>query len=400
MELVAGEPYWLIQSGLPHHYSKLLQNAKCQALIIGGGISGALTAYFLAEAGVECILVDARSIGLGSTCASTSLLQYELDVPLHQLKKKVGEQKSIRAYQLCGEAVDKLCDVMSKIGFKQFDRRCSLYFSRRIKEREFMKNEWHARKQAGFEVEILGAEELKNVYGLKAACGILSMKGATNNAYAFTHELLQYCVQKGVKIFERTKITGITYRPDRVLLETEDGFSIKANYVINATGYEVTDFINKRIVDLDCTYAVVSYAQPEKKELWNNGLMMWNTDKPYVYMCTANDNRIVIGGRDERFVNIKTMHTYLPRKEVLLKKDFQKFFPSIFFKKEFAWSGVFGKTKDSLPYIGNYFKTPRTFFALGFGGNGITFSLVAAEIIRDSLLGRRNKDAEIFSFSR
>jgi glycine/D-amino acid oxidase-like deaminating enzyme len=87
MELIEGYPYWLIKTGLPYQYSKLLENIKCQAVIIGGGISGVLTAYCCTGAGIECVLVDGRSIGLGSACASTSLLQYELDIPLHKLKK-------------------------------------------------------------------------------------------------------------------------------------------------------------------------------------------------------------------------------------------------------------------------------------------------------------------------
>jgi hypothetical protein len=91
MELVAGYPFWFIKSGLPYQYPKLLENVKCQAAIIGGGISGALTAYHLINAGIECKLVDGRTIGLGCTCASTSLLQYELDIPLHKrLTQKRG----------------------------------------------------------------------------------------------------------------------------------------------------------------------------------------------------------------------------------------------------------------------------------------------------------------------
>jgi glycine/D-amino acid oxidase-like deaminating enzyme len=400
MELVAGQPYWLIRSGLPYDYPKLLRDATCDALIIGGGISGALTAYFLTRAGIECILVDARSIGLGSTCASTSLLQYELDIPLHRLKKQVGVQRAIRSYQLCNEAVDKLVELMTDIGFKDFNTRSSLYFSRHVRQRKFMSDECQARRQAGFEVEFIDSQEMKASYNLKAAYGILSKRGATSNAYAFTHHILQYCLQKGLNVFDRTRITRISYPRKQVILKTDNGCTIRAQYVINATGYEVTHFIDKKIVDLDCTYAVISETQSEKKEPWKNSIMMWNTDRPYLYLCSAKQNRIVVGGRDERFVNIKTMHTYLSRKELLLEKDFQRVFPSIPFKKEFGWSGVFGKTKDSLPYIGNYFKTPRTFYALGFGGNGITFSLVAAEIIRDLLLGQKNEAAEVFSFSR
>jgi glycine/D-amino acid oxidase-like deaminating enzyme len=175
---------------------------------------------------------------------------------------------------------------------------------------------------------------------------------------------------------------------------------IVANHVINATGYEVINFIGKKIVDLDCTYAVISESQAQKNESWKDNIMMWNTDDPYLYMCSADDNRVIVGGRDESFINLKTMHAYLDKKSSLLEKDFARTFPGSSIKKEFAWSGVFGKTKDSLPYIGDYIKTPRTFYALGFGGNGITFSLVAAEIITDLLIGKKTRDADIFSFTR
>ena len=115
MELVAGYPFWLIKNGLLYSYPKLLENKKCDAIIIGGGISGALTAWHLIKTGIECTLVDGRTIGLGSTCASTSLLQYELDTPLHKLKKNIGEYKAVRAYELCSDAVDKLINIMNEM---------------------------------------------------------------------------------------------------------------------------------------------------------------------------------------------------------------------------------------------------------------------------------------------
>src|SRR5438034_173402 len=141
MQLTGGYPFSLINYGLLHSYRKLLKNTATNTVIIGGGISGALTAYYLTHAGVECILVDGRTIGLGSTCASTSLLQYELDIPLHQLKRSVGAYKAVRAYQLCGEAVDKLVDLMDHIGFKDFSKGKSLYFSLHRKQKKFMQNE-------------------------------------------------------------------------------------------------------------------------------------------------------------------------------------------------------------------------------------------------------------------
>jgi len=400
MELVAGYPFWLIKDGLWYSYPKLLENKKCDVIIIGGGISGALTAWHLVQSGVECILVDGRTIGLGSTCASTSLLQYELDVPLHKLKKAIGEDRAVRSYQLCGDAIDKLINIMNEINYTGFQKRKSLFFSARPRQKNFMQDEFLARKAAGFEVEILPGAELLRNYHLNAMYGILSEKGATTDAYSLTHEILQYCIRKGLKVFDRTKIKSMDYDRGRVILKTNEGCMVSVKHVVNATGYEVINFIGKKIVDLDCTYAIISESQAEKNELWKDEIMMWNTDDPYLYMCCADEKRIIVGGRDESFVNIKTMHSYLDKKSALLEKDFAKTFHGRSIKKEFAWSGVFGKTKDSLPYIGNYFKTPRTFYALGFGGNGITFSLVAAEIITDLFLGKKNSDADIFSFSR
>jgi glycine/D-amino acid oxidase-like deaminating enzyme len=66
---------------------------------------------------------------------------------------------------------------------------------------------------------------------------------------------------------------------------------------------------------------------------------------------------------------------------------------------DFWWAGTFAETKDGLPYVGP-FDHKRVLYALGYGGNGITFSAVAANLLRDRILDVRNPDAEIFSFDR
>lgn len=109
---------------------------------------------------------------------------------------------------------------------------------------------------------------------------------------------------------------------------------------------------------------------------------------------------VIIGGGDEAFNSPLKRDKLIVKKTALLKKDFSKLFPDIDLIPEFSWAGTFGITKDALPYIGTYSKTPHTFYALGFGGNGITFSLIAAEIICDMVSGKANKDASLFSFDR
>ena len=84
----------------------------------------------------------------------------------------------------------------------------------------------------------------------------------------------------------------------------------------------------------------------------------------------------------------------------MLEHSFKTVMKHIPLKADFSWAGAFAVTKDGLPYIGTISERPNTYFALGFGGNGITFSAIAADVIHDALLNSQNKDARLFMFNR
>ncbi len=117
-------------------------------------------------------------------------------------------------------------------------------------------------------------------------------------------------------------------------------------------------------------------------------------------MRTTSDGRALIGGEDDPFRNPLRRDALIPKKSKLLAKKFVDLFPDIPMEIAYAWAGTFGETKDGLAYIGSLPKLPRCYFALGFGGNGITYSVVAAEMIRDAICGRENKDMRLFRFDR
>ncbi len=400
MTLKSGYPFWLVKDGLPFTFPKLDHDITTDVVIIGAGISGALARYYLVEAGIECTTIDARTIGLGSTCASTSLLQYEIDTPLYKLIDLVGKEKAERAYHLCDEAINKLGSIAEKLGIESFKQKDSLYYAAYKKDVSWLKKEYKARKDAGFAVKYLEPEEVKEQYGIDSYGAILSKHGAQVNAYMYAHRLLQHDGgSKKSEIYDRTPVKDIKHTKSGVVLKTESGYTIKANKIIYATGYEVVNFIDKDIVKLLSTYAVVSEQFNERK-FWKGEVLIWNTADPYLYIRTTDDNRVLVGGRDEDFSNPVKRDNLLDRKTKQLTEDINKIFPELEFKPEFSWTGTFGATKDGLPYIGPYKKLPNSYFSLGFGGNGITFSLIGAEIITDMLSGKENPDAEIFSFER
>lgn len=75
-------------------------------------------------------------------------------------------------------------------------------------------------------------------------------------------------------------------------------------------------------------------------------------------------------------------------------------FPDIPFQITTAWAGIFGSSQDGLPYIGRPNPVEPIYYALGYGGNGITFSMIAANLINDFLCGRPNHDSHLFRFGR
>jgi len=78
----------------------------------------------------------------------------------------------------------------------------------------------------------------------------------------------------------------------------------------------------------------------------------------------------------------------------------RNFFPELPDETAYAWTGTFGETSDSLPYIGVDPENPRVNLSLGYRGNGIIFSILAAGIIRDHFHGWANAAADLFRFER
>ena len=283
---------------------------------------------------------------------------------------------------------------------KRIQLKKSLYYAAHKKDIPSLQNEFEARKKAGFKVKYIDDKNMFDEFGFMAPGGILSDTAAVTDAYLLTHYLLQYNMKRGLTVYDRTPVISIKHNSNNVRLRIKNGHTITAGKLVYATGYEVLNYIHKPIVKLHSTYATISESFSEAPRFGKYDGVIWNTSDPYLYLRTTPDRRIIIGGRDEMFFSPGKRDKLIPAKARQLKKDFKKLFPDKEFNTEFSWTGIFGSTKDGLPFIGPYKRLPNSYFALGFGGNGITFSQVAGEIIADLIKKKKNKDLPIFSFDR
>jgi glycine/D-amino acid oxidase-like deaminating enzyme len=400
MDLRTESPFWLMRSGIVRPYPSIRQSYKTDVAIMGGGITGALIAHYLTREGIPAILLDKRKIGLGSTCASTALLQYEIDTPLSKLATYVGEKKAAKSYLMCVEAITRIQEIATSLKKDVgFSLRKSFYYASAKKDIKEIETEYKLRKDIGIDLELLTNHDIERLFPFSAPAGLLSEAGAQVDAYVFAHELLQASIENGLQVFDKTEVLEIDQHKNGVTLKTNFGETVKAKKLIIACGYESQDYLSKKIVDFNSSFAIVS--EPfNTKNLWYLNCLIWETARPYLYMRTTDDNRILIGGKDEPFYSPQKRDRLTERKGVQLKKAFEKKFPDLDFRTDFCWAGTFAETRDGLPYIGKVNEHPNTYFAMGFGGNGIVFSQLAAEIIRDALKGKKHVGEEIFKFDR
>lgn len=399
MDIRSQEPFWIIKNELRFSYPSLKKDASSQILIIGAGITGALMAHYLVENGYEVMVVDRRDVATGSTAASTAMLQYEIDVPLSELIEQRGLQVALASYKACEESIYELEKLVKAVNSKcGFMKKESVYLASRRKDLDFLQKEYETRKEYGFDVRWCSEKALSRM-GVNAPGAIVSKSGAVMDAHTLAQDLLRKVYKKGGAIYDRTEIDRIDDKEGYLLCKTKGGPVIKAEHVVHCTGFESTETLNENVVNLLSTFAIASEKQSRLQKVFKD-YILWNTSDPYLYFRSTSEGRIIMGGADHPFKNAMKRDALLPKKEKSLLKDFSKVFPNTEFTPDYSWAGTFGETKDGLPYMGRPQPDRNEYYALGFGGNGITFSVMAREAILADIQKEPHPYLEYYKFGR
>ena len=175
---------------------------------------------------------------------------------------------------------------------------------------------------------------------------------------------------------------------------------VRAGHLVLAAGYASQHWLAEAVARNRSSYALISDPLGEGELGFLQDTLLWETARPYFYLRTTRDGRLIAGGEDTSFSSDHRRDRLLAQKTQKIERRLRELFPNSELETACSWAGTFGESPDGLAVIGSPREMPYAYFALGFGGNGITFSMTAARIICDLYLGRPNRDAEIFSFSR
>ncbi len=397
-QLRSSDPLWSHTRGIAVPTQRSLPDGDVDVLIVGAGIGGALMATALLDRGLNIVLVDRRKPVHGSSMASTAMIQHEIDVPLHRLAAQRGVAAARRIWQRSARAVESLTTLVGSLGIDcRMQRKKTLYLAGDAYGARALRSEAEARAEAGLTAELKGAAELRQAFGMDRTAAIVSDVSASANPAQLTAGLLRLAGSRGVSIVEGVEITDIRSVGGDNVVATSKGDLVRARHVVFCTGYEFLEAVAHKSHAIVSTWAMATRPHHPRPE-WLKDYLVWEGADPYLYFRSTPDGRIVVGGEDEDSADAFRNEAKLAAKSARLRRKLKALIGFDIEEPDYVWAAAFGVTADGLPMIGRVPGFRNVHAAMGYGGNGITFSQIAAEIIAAGILGHDDTDATLFSF--
>lgn len=424
--------YWINSEKNKEKYNKVEKNIETDICIIGGGITGISTAYYLTKENLKVTVLDMGKIGFQTTGNSTAKITSQHGLFYKDLKDSKGEDFARLYYDANEDAIKNIKKIVEKEKI-QCDLECQSAYvlAANREEVQKVKDEVEVVRGFGGHAEYLEREDIdKNLLILNPLAAIRFKNQAQFNSYKYTIELAKVCKNLGANIYENTKVVDVRDEKDYYYLETEDGYKIKAKYLVITTKYPIINIPGFYFMKM---YQSTSYgiSIPVKEKLFDGMYITSTNPKVSLRMAKVDNNIIkdVVDGNIENYAkqdkenrkrvkekqNSKIDNEYVlivvgadhkTGEETDLSNSYKKLeniakqiYPQG--KVENYWNTEDCITLDKIPYIGKYSNMwENAYVATGFNKWGITTSNIAANIITDMIIGRKNRYEDIFISTR
>lgn len=424
--------YWINSEKNKEKYNKLEKNIETDICIIGGGITGISTAYYLKKENLKVTVLDMGKIGFQTTGNSTAKITSQHGLFYKYLKDSKGEDFARLYYDANEDAIKNIKKIVEKENI-ECDLECQSAYvlAANREEVQKVKDEVEIVRGFGGHAEYLEREDIdKNLLILNPLAAIRFKNQAQFNSYKYTIELAKICKNLGANIYENTKVVDVRDEKDYYYLETEDGYKIKAKYLVITTKYPIINIPGFYFMKM---YQSTSYgiSIPVKEKLFD-GMYITSTNPKVSLRMAKVDNNIIKDVGDGNIENYakqdkenrkrvkEKQNSKIDNEYVLIvvgadHKTGEKTDLSNSYKKleniakqiytegkvEDYWNTEDCITLDKIPYIGKYSSMwENAYVATGFNKWGITTSNIAANIITDMIIGRKNRYEDIFISTR
>jgi glycine/D-amino acid oxidase-like deaminating enzyme/nitrite reductase/ring-hydroxylating ferredoxin subunit len=369
---------------------RLIGDVKTDVCIVGAGITGLLTAYALQRAGLSVVILDDGAPGAGDTARTTAHITTALDTRYFELESTHGQNATRLVADSHWRGIDFLETVVGCEGIRCGFRRLDGYLiAARPGHIEELRAEHDAAARAGLEVDLnrapLGGTPLALRFPRQAQVQPLELVAG----------LIQAIVKRGGRLHSGVHVSAFEAGPP-ARVQTTEGSTVTADALVVATHTPVNDRVALHTKQAPYRTYVLAARVPTGAVV---RALYWDTDDPYHYVrcyeTASGPTWLIVGGEDHKTGQADDGVERHRRLETWMREHFP-----MAGAVEFRWSGQVLEPFDGLAFIGRNPGEDNVFVATGFSGNGFTYAPIAAVLISDLVIGRRNPWTEIYDPGR
>lgn len=384
--LRANASIWEAQNFDPNlgmYFPRLSSDINCEVCVIGAGITGVCLAYLLAKENVDVVLLEAKTVGLGSSSGSIGQSGLLTDIMLKDMIRFFGMENSLKILESNHEALELLETLVREYAIDcDFKKTSGGYIAQSAADTQALEEELEAALKLGLNPVLERMSD--SLYASEAR--LIFDSYILMNPLKFVFELAKAAKMSGARIYQKSVAREVT--SGQVDL---DKAKVKARHVVMATHIPLGlhPLIQNRVFPMR-SYVIGARVKEEIEECFLRDL-----GSPYVYLRKARDSKgelLLVGGYGHR-VGEHSNNPYGSLQGWLMSRMSLE-------SVDYTWSTQYYQSADGMPYIGRMQGHENLWFATGLEGAGLSHGALAAKIICDGILGRENEFAKIYSPNR
>ncbi len=376
-------------------FKRLNKDIKTKVCIIGAGITGISTAYYLSKAEMEVTILEKDFIGSKTTGHTTGKITAQHGLFYNYLTESRGIKYAKKYADANEEALQKIKEIIDKEKIDcDFEIRDSIIYSTEPQKYKELQEEAEICKDIGINASFVQKIDLP----IMIQGGVKFKNQAQFNSMKYINGICKVLKNKGVSIYENTKVTDYKKSGSKFIIKTQTDNGthlVTADILVIATRYPIFDFPGIYFIK---SYQELEYAMcVEVKENIENMDMYLDVGNPSIsYRTTLKDGKrylLTVGN------GAKTGEKIGSNEYKILKDNLSNIFGEYTILNKWTAEDVI--SLDKIPYIGKYSKFENNMYvATGFKKWGMTTSNIAARIIAGEIMNKKNKFSKLFEATR
>lgn len=376
-------------------FNPLSENLTADVVVVGAGITGLTTAILLMQSGLRVAVVERYRVGGVDTRRTTAHLTAVPDERLHALAQRDGDTHTRLVWQAGESSIARIEELIvasgADCGFERVPGylHCPVNASPEVMadERARLEDDARVAGSCGASAMMVDAAPLVGVAAMRVD------HQALFHPLAYVRALVEYLRAAGCALFERSEATFGSSKGEVHCGE----YTIRAGATVIATHNPLAGRQGTVSASIQQTTLALytSYAMQGRVDRHLDAGCFWDTSDPYRYVRVQHDaggSVVIAGGEDHKTGQCED--TQVPFDT--LERWFRELSPDVSITHR--WSGQVIESLDGLPLIGEV--EEGQYIATGYAGNGMTFGTLAAMVIHDAIVGRKNAFADVMHVNR